>query len=80
MKTMLMMLMVLMVVESVRPPGTAGSAGRAGHGRGRWRRDTAPPTSTSSLTELTMGSDVRVSQQTLSLSFELKASVITQSG
>ena len=57
-----MMKAVMVVMECVHPPGMVGSAGRAGRRRGRWRRDTAPPTSTSSLTELTMGSDVRVSQ------------------
>ena len=48
-------------LECVRPPGMVGSAGREGRRRGRWRRGTARPTSTSSLTELTMGSAVRVS-------------------
>ena len=48
-------------LECVRPPGMVGSAGREGRSRGRWRRGTARLTSTSSLTEPTMGSAVRVS-------------------
>ena len=48
-------------LECVRPPGMVGSAGREGRRRGRWRRGTARLISTSSLTEPTMGSAVRVS-------------------